>query len=62
MVWNEGNRGPTVKHLTERLARDEAERLARINPGQLFHVLALVATCKINYVTWEESPLEVLPF
>ena len=52
MVWNEGNSAPTVKHWSERPAREEAERLARLNPGQVFHVLALVDSCIKTDVHW----------
>lgn len=52
MVWNEGNRAPTVKHPSESAARDEAERLARLNPGQKFHVLAAIDCCQKRDVLW----------
>lgn len=34
---------PTVRHDSRREAEAEAERLARNNPGETFHVLAAVA-------------------
>jgi len=52
MVWNEGNRGPEKKHLNENSARNEAERLARLNPGQKFYVLAAIDCCQQRDVLW----------
>ena len=52
MVWNEGNRGPEKKHLNENSARNEAERLARLNPGQKFYVLAATDCCLTRDVLW----------
>ena len=43
MVWNPAGHSPVFKHETARLARIEAERLARLNPGQRFYVLEAVA-------------------
>jgi hypothetical protein len=61
MVWNEGNKAPTVKHNTEQMARDEAERLAHLNPGSVFHVLEAVDSCTERHVTWESGWVNV-PF
>ena len=54
MVWNEGSRCPGVKHFTEQSARQEAERLARNNPGRRFHVLVVVASCRNVDVEWTD--------
>lgn len=53
MVWNEGNQDPRYKHPTERQARDEAERLARANPGKRFFLLRAVDVCKWKDISWE---------
>lgn len=60
LIWNERGSTPTVRHETKASARAEAERLARMNPGQSFHVLELVGTCKRVDVEWtnEVDPLE----
>ena len=55
MVWNEGNRAPTVKHQSEQMARDEAERLAHCNPGSTFHVLEQIDCCSERAVTWQSG-------
>lgn len=52
IVWGNEGRTPTFKHTTEESARTEAERLARVAPGQVFHVMALVDSCKKNDVLW----------
>lgn len=39
MVWNEAREVPRVKHPSYESAVREAERLARTNPGETFHVL-----------------------
>ncbi len=39
MVWNVEGRAPTYKHASHASAVNEAERLARLNPGQTFAVL-----------------------
>jgi hypothetical protein len=56
LVWNEQGRNPTYKHATEADARAEAERLAKTYGGT-FHVMALVASCQKNDVTWREAEL-----
>ncbi len=55
MIWNEGNRGPAVQHYEETSARREAERLARLNKGQKFHVLQSVDCCRVNDIQWENE-------
>lgn len=60
-VWNEARGLPRHKHWTPQEARQEAERLARENPGQHFHVLGLLGTCAHNAVTWTE-PDDEIPF
>lgn len=55
MVWNERRDVPSHKHPSAEEARREAERLARTNPGQQFHVLELMATCSKNDIQWENA-------
>lgn len=63
MVWNEGNRGPVVRHNTDMSARTEAERLARLNPGQKFYVLSVIDCCQKRDVEWaSEGFANEVPF
>jgi hypothetical protein len=52
VVWCEQNRNPMCKHPTERLAMLEAERLARLHRGDIFHVLKLIGSCTASDVVW----------
>jgi hypothetical protein len=52
MIWNEGNRGPTIQHFTIKEVRKEAERLARLNPGQKFYILSAIDCCRMNDISW----------
>lgn len=61
LVWNEQGRNPVVKHDTVQSARDEAERLACMNPGQTFHVLAQMDSCRLAHVIWSNNDEEI-PF
>jgi len=54
MVWNANGGKPTFKHPTEESARLEAERLARLNRGQVFIVLESKAQCVVTDVAWFE--------
>lgn len=40
LVWNESGHAPVKKHFTRECAENEAKRLAVLNFGQKFHVLA----------------------
>jgi hypothetical protein len=62
MVWNEQGHAPTFKHITVESARAEAERLARLNPGHQFHVLAALGHCSFNAVNWTQVDHDVIPF
>lgn len=42
MVWNPNRNQPVYRHDTEASAETEAERLARLNPGEQFFVLEAV--------------------
>jgi len=58
MTWVEGRQAPAKVHLTEALARAEAERLARLqdNVGQPVHVLKRVATCRAEApAVWDKE-------
>lgn len=43
MVWNPAARPPVVRHPSEQAATQEAERLARLNPGEQFFVLEAIS-------------------
>lgn len=60
-VWNETGSVPTFKHPTPESARREAEKLARMTPGQSFHVLQVIATARYQTVAWHEYG-EFVPF
>lgn len=64
MVWNERGHAPTYKHETELSAKTEAERLARLNPGHMFHVLERKGACKKIDVLWTgtDSMDDEIPF
>lgn len=59
LVWCVQGGAPTHKHLNHGSACDEAERLARNNPGKRFEVMERVSSCiKVPDVTWEgEQPI-----
>lgn len=46
MVYGDGQRAPTVKHASFEIAKQEAERLCRNNPGIDFFVLQPVSVSK----------------
>jgi hypothetical protein len=64
MVWCLQGRAPTTKHLSQEKARQEAERLARANPGREFVVLQSLGTVRVReteyveheWVKWEIEP------
>ena len=60
MIWNPGNQNPVKQHFDEDQARTEAERLARLNPGQKFHLLAAIDCCQKRDVLWTSDT--ELPF
>lgn len=52
LVWNENGHAPTFVHTSEGSAQKEASRLARLNPGQEFHVLESIGTALKRDVDW----------
>jgi hypothetical protein len=56
LVWNMDGRMPTHAHSSYDSAITEAERLAKENPGHVFHVMASVGFAKV------ESPRVFKPF
>lgn len=62
MVWCEDGGSPRVKHCNKQLAVAEAERLAKLNPGQVFFVLKATAGARakepdIERVKFEFDPI-----
>ena len=47
-VWNPDGRSPSFRHRSEDSAVAEAERLARINPGETFVVLESVCARRVD--------------
>lgn len=52
LIWNENGHAPTKKHSTWESARNEARRLAMVNPGEKFHILGSLETCEKLEVVW----------
>ena len=48
MVWSPQGSTPTHQHITKSSAVNEAERLARLRPGQEFYVLEAVELRIVN--------------
>lgn len=48
LVWNPQTARTSFKHPTEHSATTEAERLARLNPGEMFVVLTPVSARKVD--------------
>jgi hypothetical protein len=65
-VWNPQGNAPTCRHGSEQSAINEAERLARLNPGQEFVVLeALHVRCvdSMKRVDLRQQPyVDDMPF
>lgn len=62
LVWRDGGSAPTFKHYERDGARREAERLARANPGVVFHVMAADAYVVKSDVHWSEGYVDEIPF
>jgi hypothetical protein len=55
MVWRKDGGVPTCQHTSLKSAMDEAERLARMNPGKEFVVLEAIKVCYVNDpVQWHQ--------
>lgn len=52
MVWRENGYSPNKVHVSQELARGEAERLARAHRGERFYVLEAVGCVASNDVVW----------
>lgn len=61
-VWNPNKLVPKYKHGTLEEAKHEAERLANLNPGQMFHVLEWRGSCIKNSVNWQVDNDGSIPF
>ena len=48
MVYRDGGRGPEYRHDTAESAETEAARLATLNPGDVFFILAVTASISTN--------------
>lgn len=62
MVWCEDGGSPRVRHCNKQIAVAEAERLAKLNPGQVFFVLkATAGVCakepELRRVKFEYDPI-----
>lgn len=57
LVWHEDGGEPRQKHADQHLAEREAERLARVNPGDRFYVLAPVAAIRRSDIERERFDL-----
>jgi hypothetical protein len=61
IIWNPAANRPTVMHETLDSAKKEAERLAKLNPGQRFVVLKSIEFCEVhNPVKWTKT--DDIPF
>lgn len=58
MVWNKGGGAPTVTHKSPASAEREARRLAKLNPGHAFIVLAAVTKFKVAASEQQKSDQE----
>lgn len=62
MVWGENGGAPSVRHSSPELAQREAERLAKVAPGQKFYVIeAKKVAVKTDTLTFELHEEEI-PF
>ncbi len=62
MVWGIHSGPPTFQHQSEESARNEAERLARLNPGKQFVVLESVAAYTKTDVAVTDLRPNIIPF
>lgn len=63
MVLSDKSSETRVRHATLDIARNEAKRLATLNPGIKFFVLASLGhMVKEDPVTWEQHDQDPIPF
>lgn len=65
MVWNPNGRAPTHKHRTLVEAEREAQRLARMIPGESFVILEAMHAYRISVAPVQKialSELDEIPF
>lgn len=66
MVLAEGHTYTHYRHPTEQSAKNEAQRLAGLNPNQKFHVLACIGhAIRKSPVEWVEAEVDLdseIPF
>ncbi len=64
LVWNPARNAPTQRHFNRRKAQQEAERLARLSPGDQFYVLEAVSlTQKVDVSTIDlTEEVDDIPF
>lgn len=48
LVWNPAAGMPTTSHATMDIAVKESERLAKLHPGQRFHVMAPIGSSCVD--------------
>ncbi len=61
VVWNPSHGLPRYQHYTAEEARNEAKRLAALNPGQDFYVLGTIGKARRDEpVTWFDA--DPIPF
>lgn len=68
LVWCEGGGSPTARHHTFSIAKAEAMRLARANPGRRFTVMVAVQGVEVSdlkeveYLGLDQSLNDEVPF
>lgn len=53
-----GSGTPAYRHPSKSTAIQEAERLARLNPGEEFVILESLAVCKKQDLLWEPTNID----
>lgn len=61
MCFVEGGNQPTCKHLSEKQAKEEAERLARATK-RMVYVLSPTAVCACSDIRWGTEFFDPIPF
>jgi hypothetical protein len=60
MVWNPNGHAPTRQHPSRDKAMKEPERLARLDPNEIYFVLEAQEMCQKQDILW--TNLQELPF